>query len=71
MGYICSPSDENCMIEFYSISDDISLVSGRIFEFIGSLSGGLITMIVTVTIGIFVIIMVLSVRRALKGASYW
>ena len=66
MGWVCSPSDDNCLISFYSISEDIKIVSDAIFGFIGGLSPGLLSMIFIITIGIMGMVILFSVRKALR-----
>ena len=69
MVWICSPSENNCIIKFYSIAGDLKILNEGIFEFLVSISNGVWTMIIVIGITSFVLALLLSIKMAIKRSG--
>ena len=66
MVWICSPSAKNCIVKFYSISADLKVLNEGIFSFLVSISPGVWTMIIVISIASFILALILSVKMVIK-----
>jgi len=66
MGWICAPSVQNCIMKFYSIADDIEVMNQAIFQFLISLSPGVLSTIIIVFLVTFIIAILLSIKAGIR-----
>jgi len=65
MGWICSPSAENCIITFYSIADELKILSEVTFQYLMALTPGVWMGVIIMFVSSFVVALILSVRAQL------
>ena len=66
MAWICSPSDANCIVKFYSIADDLQTLNAVVFDFLMSLAPGVWLTVILIFIVSFIVMIFLSIRHQIK-----
>jgi len=69
MGWICSPSETNCVVKFYSIAEDVEFMFEVISSFLLNLSPGMFFMIGFITVGIIVLSLFYSVKKFARNIA--
>ena len=62
MGWICSPSADNCILTFYSIADDLQVLNESVFSYLMALAPGVWITVFVMFIISFAVALLLSVR---------
>jgi|TARA_R100001530_G_scaffold136375_1_gene116851 hypothetical protein len=58
---------EDCSVRFFSISDVISGLHDRVYEFIFAIHPSLLAIVLLLSIGLAIVLMMVSVSRAIKA----
>jgi hypothetical protein len=66
MSWVCSPSESDCVIRFYSIADDLQTLNVVVFDFIMSLTLGAWTTVILIFIISFIVALFLNISHTIK-----